>query len=79
MGYVLEVNHFKRDFFSILDTVISDDECMTIATGKGNVIIMSEERYKGLLETAYLLTDPTFMSDVEEAERTHDEAVDWRS
>ena len=57
---------------------ISTDERYIVTTKKGNAVIISEEAYNSLMETIYLLSDPTILDDIEEAERTHDEAVDWR-
>lgn len=37
-----------------------------------------QNRFNSILETLYLLSDPTLMDDIDEAERTHDEARDWR-
>ena len=62
-----------------MDTAITTDERYTVTTKRGNAVIISEESYNGLMETLYLLSDPTILDDIEEAESTHDEAVDWRS
>ncbi|MGN0137470.1 MAG: type II toxin-antitoxin system Phd/YefM family antitoxin [Candidatus Methanomethylophilaceae archaeon] len=78
MTFVVNADQCRKDLFLILDTVISMDECFIITTEMGNAVIIGEETYNGLMETLYLLSDPAIIDDVEEAERTHDEAVGWK-
>ena len=47
---------------------------------KGNVIIISESEYNGLLETLYLLSDPTMKEKLEAAKNATDddyEVFEW--
>ena len=78
MSSIVNATQCRKDLFSILDLAISTAERYIVTTKKGNAVIISEEAYNSLLETIYLLSDPTILDDIEEAERTHDEAVDWR-
>ena len=78
MSSIVNATQCRKDLFSILDVAISTDERYSVTTKKGNAVIISEEAYNSLMETIYLLSDPTILDDIEEAERTHDEAVDWR-
>ena len=78
MSSIVNATQCRKDLFSILDMAISTDERYIVTTKKGNAVIISEEAYNSLMETIYLLSDPTILDDIEEAERTHDEAVDWR-
>ena len=78
MSSIVNATQCRKDLFSILDVAISSDERYIVTTKKGNAVIISEEAYNSLMETIYLLSDPTILDDIEEAERTHDEAVDWR-
>lgn len=78
MSSIVNATQCRKDLFSILDVAISTDERYIVTTKKGNAVIISEEAYNSLMETIYLLSDPTILDDIEEAERTHDEAVDWR-
>jgi len=79
MSSVINATQCRKDLFNILDTAIMSDERFTVTTKNGNAVIISEEIYNSLMETLYLLSDPTLLDEIEEAERTHDEAVDWRS
>ena len=78
MSSIVNATQCRKDLFSILDVAISTDERYIVTTKKGNAVIISEEAYNSLMETIYLLSDPTILDDIEEAERTHDDAVDWR-
>ena len=49
----------RRNLKSVLDRVCDDHEPMTVTRRQGgNVVILSEEDYESLEETAYLLRSP---------------------
>lgn len=48
------------------------------AEASGEAISTDEAESDSIRETLYLLSDPDLLPDIEEAERTHDEAKDWR-
>jgi len=79
MSSVVNATQFRKDLFSILEDVITTDKKYTVTTKNGNAVVMSEDAFNGLMETLYILTDPEMLESIEEAEKTHDEAVDWRT
>lgn len=78
MDRTLTAAELRENLFSVLDSVVTSDEHFIIATRNGNAVIIGESALDSLTETFYLLTDPTILDSVEEAERTHSEAADWR-
>ena len=68
MSSIVNATQCRKDLFSILDVAISTDERYIVTTKKGNAVIISEEAYNSLMETIYLLSDPTILDDIEEAE-----------
>lgn len=59
----------RNDLYNIVDEALAN-ELVRITTKNGNVVMMSEEDWESVLETLYLMGDPEFMTDVEEARNT---------
>ena len=58
--YMLNTNatNFRKDLFKYLDLALDFNDVINVSTKKGNVVILSEEDYNGLLETLYLTSIP---------------------
>ena len=54
---------------SIAEDVLNN-ELVTITTKNGNLVVMSEADWEGVLETLYLMSDPEFEEDVREGLNT---------
>ena len=68
----------RKDLFSILDRVFTDNEGFVVMTENGNAVIVSEETWNNLVETAYIMSDPEMLSSIEEAESEYpDDCVEW--
>lgn len=78
MASVINATQCRKDLFSVLDAAVVSGERFTVTTKNGNAVIIGEDDFNSILETLYLLSDPALMNDIDEAERTHDEARDWR-
>ncbi|HCX61395.1 MAG TPA: type II toxin-antitoxin system Phd/YefM family antitoxin [Clostridiales bacterium] len=50
--------NFRKNLFNYLDMAIDFNDVINVNTKKGNVIIISEDDYNGLLETLYLTSIP---------------------
>ena len=57
--------NLRKNLFSYLDSTIEYNDIINVNTKKGNVIIISESEYNGLLETLYLLSDPIMKEKLE--------------
>ncbi len=78
MDRTLTAAELRENLFSVLDSVVTSDEHYTVTTRNGNAVIIGESALGSLTETLRLLSDPTFLDSVKDAENTHSEAVDWR-
>ena len=68
----------RKDLFSILDRTVGDNEGFVVTTENGNAVIVSEETWNGLVETAYILSDPEMLTSIEMAELEYpDGCVEW--
>ena len=66
---VVNVTQARNDLFNMVNQV-QDGEKITITSKRCNAVLMSEEEYNSLMETLYLLSDPTMAADLERARRT---------
>ncbi len=52
------VKHFGKNLLDYLDQAALHHDVINVNTENGNVILMSEEEYNGMIETMYLLSIP---------------------
>ena len=45
--------NFRKNLFKYLDLAIDFNDVINVSTKKGNVVILSEEDYKGLIDSAF--------------------------
>jgi PHD/YefM family antitoxin component YafN of YafNO toxin-antitoxin module len=50
--------NLRKNLFDYLNLAIDTNDIINVNTKKGNVVIISEEEYNGLLETIYLTSIP---------------------
>ena len=65
--------NLRKNLFSYLESAIDYNDVINVNTKKGNAIIISEAEYNSLLETLYLLSDPTMKEKIEAAKNAADE------
>ncbi len=54
----VNVTNLRKNLYGILEQTIKYNEPVNISTKNGNAIIISEEDYKGIVETLYLSSIP---------------------
>ena len=52
------VTTFRKNIYNYLDMTIDFNDVINVNTKKGNVVVISEEDYNGLMETVYLCSIP---------------------
>ena len=57
MQSITAVN-FSQNVFNVLNRAIVNHEPFNISTNNGNAVILSDEDYRGMKETLYLLSVP---------------------
>ena len=57
---MLNVNatNFRKDIFNYLNQAIKYNQPINIATKEGNAVLLSEDDYRGLMETLYIESIP---------------------
>ncbi len=50
--------NFRKNLFGMLEQTIKFNEPINVITKDGNAVILSEEDYRGLMETLYLCSIP---------------------
>lgn len=65
----------RAEIFSLLEGVISTHEPVLVTTKKGNVVWISEEDWRGIEETLYLLGVPGMREALIEARREDPETM----
>jgi len=77
----INVTQARNDLFSVMGSVL-EGRMTTITSKKGNVVLLSEEKWNEIMETLYILMDPDTLSAVREARATPTselETIDWRN
>lgn len=52
------ISNFRKNLFDLTEQVINYNEPLTVTSKSGNVVILSEEEYRGIVETIYLSSVP---------------------
>ncbi len=50
----MNITNFRKNIFGLLEQTIKYNEPINVSTKSGNVVILSEDDYNGLMETLYL-------------------------
>ncbi|ANR69884.1 prevent-host-death protein [Selenomonas sp. oral taxon 126] len=67
---VVNATNFRRNIFSLLEQTIKYNEPVHISTKSGNAVMLSEEDYRGLMETLYISSVPHLKDEIQEGMRT---------
>ena len=54
----INVTNFRKDLFTTLEHTIRYNQPVNVSTKDGNVVILSEEDYNGLMETLAICSVP---------------------
>lgn len=79
----VNITNFRKDIYELLEQTIKFNEPINISTKNGNAIVLSEEDYRGLMETVYLLNIPNMKEKLLEGKNTPiedcltEEEVEW--
>lgn len=56
--YNTNITNFRKDMYKVLEQTVKYNEPVNISTKDGNAIVISEEDYRGLMETLHLTSIP---------------------
>ena len=77
----VNISNFRKDIFTYVSQAIEYNEPINISAKNGNVVVISEEEYNGMVETMNLLSIPAMREVLIEgmkAERGDLAEIDWR-
>jgi PHD/YefM family antitoxin component YafN of YafNO toxin-antitoxin module len=77
----VNISNFRKDIFAYASQVVDFGEPINVGTKNGNMIVLSEEEYKGMVETLYLIGNPKVREDLLESMKARREdlvEIDWR-
>ena len=69
-------SNFRKNLYNTLEQVAKYNQIATINTKDGDVVLISADDYKNLMETMYLLSISDVRKDLLEAKTATDE-VEW--
>ena len=79
----INVTNFRKDIYELLEQTIKFNEPINISTKNGNAVVLSEEDYRGLMETVYLSSIPELKEKLIEGKKTplgecvSEDEVEW--
>lgn len=74
----VSLDSFRKDVGTYVEHAVTRNDVITLATSKGNAVILSEEEYSGLLETLRLMSAAGMKERIVEAHSTPiEEAEDF--
>jgi PHD/YefM family antitoxin component YafN of YafNO toxin-antitoxin module len=76
------ISGFRKNLFEYIGQAIDLGDIINVNTKKGNAVVMSEEEYRGLMETLYLFGIPGMRDkilDGMQAGREDFSEIDWRN
>ena len=82
MERITNITNARNNLFELVDEVINKNQVYRITSKKGNVVLLSDEEYSGMMETLYLTSIPGMREKLIEGLNTPVEEcvkVDWEN
>lgn len=54
----VSISNFRKDIYNMVDQAVQYNETINITTKTGNAVLISEEDYRDMMETLYLISIP---------------------
>ena len=64
-----DFKQLKKDVSYYFDKVIKNDDLLFVSTRKGNVVVMTEQVYSNLLDSIYIVSQPTLLEKIKNGEK----------
>ena len=66
---IVNVTTARKDLYSLV-SMVQEHETVTITSKDGNAVMISEDDWDAIMETLYVMGDPDFQKNLEEARDT---------
>jgi len=79
---VINATILRKNLFEYLNNAIDLNDVITVTTKKGNAVIISEEEYNSIIETAYINSIPGLADEIIKGMNTPTselKKIDWRN
>lgn len=79
----INITSFRKNLFSLLEQTIKYNEPLNISTKDGNAVVISEEEYRGVMESLELLSNPEMKKKILDGKNTplsdciSEDQVEW--
>ena len=77
----VNISNFRKDIFTYVNQAIEYCEPINVSAKNGNIVVMNEEEYNGMIETLHLLSVPGMRETLLEGMKANREdlvEIDWR-
>lgn len=64
------VTNFRQNIFEMLENTIKYNDLLNITTKFGNAVVLSEDEYRGLIETLSILSNPEMKDKIIDGKNT---------
>lgn len=65
----INITNFRKKLFEYVNQAIEFNDIISVSTKEGNVVVMNEEDYRGLMETVYLTSMPGMTESIKNASK----------
>lgn len=62
------ITAFRKNLFGYVEQAVTYGEIVNVSTKNGNAVLMSEDDYRGLMETAHLCSIPGMVDSINAAQ-----------
>ena len=79
---VINATALRKNLFEYLNNAIDSNDVITVTTQNGNAVIISEEEYNSIIETAYINSIPGLADEIIKGMNTPTsklKKIDWRN
>jgi Phd_YefM. len=64
MSYNTNITTLRKDLYKVAKLVTENGVQVTVNTKEGNFVMLSEDEYRGILETLYLSSHPKIKNEI---------------
>jgi len=76
MSYTTNITNARKDLYKLAEMAIKNGVEININTKNGNVIMISEDEYRSLLETLYLSSNESYKKKITQGlKTTYDQTI----
>jgi PHD/YefM family antitoxin component YafN of YafNO toxin-antitoxin module len=78
-----EITTLRKELYKVAKLVTENGVQVTVNTKEGNFVMLSEDEYRGILETLFLSSDPSIKQSIIDGLKTpleetiHEDKIKW--